>query len=215
MRSFSPTRIVLLARKAQIELARQGYDLLEQKRAALMKEFLRTADDVMQDAEALQQAADSARYALARATAIAGSEAVRSAALAARSELPLQTKMVNVMGVEVPRIEQNGVSRSLLGRGYALSGTSTAIDEAALAFEVEVHTIIQLAQSELRLARLAREIQQTSRRLNALEHVLIPRLQAECDYIQMVLDERERYDNFRLRLVKRRRSRGGVESGDS
>jgi V/A-type H+-transporting ATPase subunit D len=109
------------------------------------------------------------------------------------------------MGVEVPRIEQKPVSRSMLGRGYALTGTSTAIDEAALAFEVEVHMIIQLAESQLRLSRLAQEIQQTSRRLNALEHVLIPRFEAERDYIQMVLDEHERYDNFRLRLAKRRR----------
>jgi V/A-type H+-transporting ATPase subunit D len=96
----------------------------------------------------------------------------------------------------------------MLERGYALTGTSTTIDEVAIAFELEVETIIQLAQSELRLTRLAQEIQQTTRRLNALENVLIPRLQAERDYVQMVLDEHERYDQFRLRLVKRGRARG-------
>lgn len=204
MRTSSPTRMALLSHKAQIELASQGYDLLEQKRAALMKEFLHVADDVMQNAEELQRTADTALRALVRAEVIAGSEVVRSAALAARRELSLNVETVNIMAVEVPRIEQKQVSRSMLGRGYSITGTSTAIDEAALAFEEEVHMIIQLAESQLRLSRLAREIQQTSRRLNALEHVLIPRLEAECDYIQMVLDERERYDNFRLRLAKRR-----------
>ena len=65
------------------------------------------------------------------------------------------------------------------------------------------HVILKLAESELRLKRLAEEIQRTSRRLNTLEHLLIPRLKAELDFIQMALNERERSDHFRLKLVKR------------
>jgi V/A-type H+-transporting ATPase subunit D len=82
-------------------------------------------------------------------------------------------------------------------------GTSITIDEAASAFETEVGAIIQLAESELRLTRLASEIQRTSRRLNALDHLLIPRLEAELEQIQMTLDEHERSDHFRLKLMKR------------
>ena len=82
-------------------------------------------------------------------------------------------------------------------------GTSITIDEAASAFESEVDTIIELAESELRLTRLADEIQRTSRRLNALEHVVIPGLEAELEFIKMSLDERERADHFRLKLTKR------------
>jgi V/A-type H+-transporting ATPase subunit D len=107
------------------------------------------------------------------------------------------------MGVKVPHIEQKGVSRPALGRGYSIVGTSTSIDEAAAAFETQVDVILKLAESELRLKRLAEEIQRTSRRLNALEHLLIPGLEAELDFIQMALDERERSDHFRLMLVKR------------
>jgi V/A-type H+-transporting ATPase subunit D len=193
----------LLARKAQIALASQGRDLLEQKRTALLKEFLRMADTAMERSDALQFSAANARYALARTEAIAGTEAVRSAALASRAEMPLQVTTTRIMGVKVPQIEQKRVSRSMLARGFAITGTSITIDEAASAFESEVEAIIELAEMELRLARLAEEIQRTSRRLNALEHFLIPRLKAECDFIQMVLDERERADHFRLKLVKR------------
>jgi V/A-type H+-transporting ATPase subunit D len=193
----------LLARKAQIALASQGRDLLEQKRTALLKEFLRMADTAMERSDVLQFAATNARHALARAEAIAGTEAVRSAALASRTELPLQVTTTRVMGVKVPHIEQKRVSRSMLNRGYAITSTSTTVDEAASAFESEVEAIIELAEMELRLTRLAEEIQRTSRRLNALEHFLIPRLKAECESIQMVLDERERADHFRLKLVKR------------
>ena len=203
MSTVSVTRMELLARKAQIALASQGRDLLEQKRTALLKEFLRMADTAMERSDALQFSAANARYALARTEAIAGTEAVRSAALASRAELPLQVTTTRIMGVKVPQIEQKRVSRSMLARGFAITGTSITIDEAASAFESEVEAIIELAEMELRLARLAEEIQRTSRRLNALEHFLIPRLKAECDFIQMVLDERERADHFRLKLVKR------------
>lgn len=203
MSTVSVTRMELLARKAQIALASQGRDLLEQKRTALLKEFLRMADTAMERSDVLQFAATNARHALARAEAIAGTEAVRSAALASRTELPLQVTTTRVMGVKVPHIEQKRVSRSMLNRGYAITSTSTTVDEAASAFESEVEAIIELAEMELRLTRLAEEIQRTSRRLNALEHFLIPRLKAECESIQMVLDERERADHFRLKLVKR------------
>ncbi len=203
MRKVSSTRMELLAHKAQIMLAKQGRDLLEQKRTALMEEFFRTADTVMEHSDALQQASDFARQALARAQSIAGPEAVGSAALASRAELPLEMTTANVMGVRVPNIEQKPVSRQASGRGYSIVNTSITIDEAAAAFEAQVSAIILLAESELRLTRLASEIQRTSRRLNALEHLLIPELETEKNFIQMALDERERTDYFRLKLMKR------------
>lgn len=203
MPAVSVTRMELLARKAQLALARQGHDLLEQKRTALMKEFLRMVDTVIVRSEALQNAASVARQALARADAVAGTEEVRAAAIASRDVLSLEVETTSIMGVKVPYIEQKRVTRSALGRGYSIVGTSITIDEAASAFENEVNSIIQLAESELRLTRLAEEIRRTSRRLNALDHLLIPRLEAEMNFIQMALDERERADHFRLKLVKR------------
>ena len=197
----------LLALKAQIALATQGRDLLEQMRSALMKEFLSVADIVMQYSDVLQDAADKANRALARAEADAGTENIRSAAFIAQSELPLNVGSTSVMGVKVPLIEQKQVSRSMLDRGYSVIGTSITIDEAASAFESEVNAILKLAESELRLTRLADEIQRTSRRLNALDHVLIPQFESDRDYIQMMLEERERSDHFRLKLVKRAQER--------
>lgn len=207
MPTVSATRMELLALRAQITLAKLGLELLEQKRTALMKEFMRIADTVMEHSDVLQQAAADARQSLARAEAIAGNEAVMSASMASRTDLPLEVTTVNVMGVKVPHIEQKRVSRPALGRGYSIVGTSITIDEAASAFETEVDAIIQLAESELRLTRLAGEIQRTSRRLNALDHLFIPRVESERDYIQMTLDERERADHFRLKLVKRKLER--------
>nr|MBI2905844.1 V-type ATP synthase subunit D [Chloroflexota bacterium] len=114
------------------------------------------------------------QIALARAGASTGTEAVRSAAMATRGELTLEVRAANVMGVNVPAFDQKRVARSALARGYSLTGTSVTIDEAAAAFEADVDSAIQLAESELRLTRLAAETQRTSRRVNALQYALIP-----------------------------------------
>jgi V/A-type H+-transporting ATPase subunit D len=203
MSNVSVTRMELLARKGQIALASQGRDLLEQKRTALMKEFMRTADIAIEHSDALEASATNASQSLARAEAMAGAESVRAAALASRGGFSLEVTTRSVMGVRVPHIQQKSASRSFLERGYSIVGASTSIDETASAFEREVEAIIQLAETELRLVRLGDEIQRTSRRLNALDHFLIPRLKAERDFIQNALDERERADHFRLKLVKR------------
>ncbi len=203
MENVSPTRMELLAVKGQIALAEQGRDLLKEKRNALMKEFMKIADSVMKDSDELDQVAMDARRSLARAEALDGPEVVHSAAFAAQGELTLSVEGAFVMGVPVPVIEKKSASRALIDRGYSLSGTSVRIDEAAERFEEEVDLLIELAASELRLRRLAEEIRKTSRRVNALEHILIPRLHSRKSYIEMVLEERAREDLFRLKTVKR------------
>lgn len=208
MPKVSTTRKELRKREERIELAQQGQEMLEQKRSALMKELLKVTDVVMTDVRELEKAANAAREALARAEVMAGSESLRSASLIARGRLELEINTVNLMGVRVPEIEQVDVRRSVLARGYSITGTSTSIDEAAAAFEVEVKAILRLAESELRLRRLAKEIHEVSRRVNSLEHIQIPRLKAERDYIEMALQERARDRRFRLKLVKQSLERG-------
>ncbi len=203
MQKVTVTRMELLAKREQIELARQGLEMIKQKRAALLRELMRIAERALIESDALTEAAYIARRALILAETRAGPAAVKSAALAARGELAIEVQTANVMGVKVPAIEQKPVLRSFMDRGYAITGTSVTIDEAAAAFEIEVDSLLKLAESELRLKRLADEIQRTSRRANALEHVIIPRLQSETNFIQLALDERERSDHFRLKLVKR------------
>jgi V/A-type H+-transporting ATPase subunit D len=210
MEQVRATRAELLAKKNQIALARQGRDLLKEKRNALFQELVRTAEQVVRSGEELERDVGRATVALALAEALDGPEAVRSAAFAAQGQLMLEVTGVNIMGVPVPFIERKSVARGPLDRGYSLPSVSSRIDATAEAFEGLLDLIIELADSEMRLRRLAEEIGRTSRRVNALENVLIPRLASQCDYIQMVLEEREREDLFRLKRVKmklKRRSR--------
>lgn len=202
MEQVRPTRAELLAKRKQIALAHQSRELLQQKRAALLKELMRTAEQVVRGSDELEHSVGESVAALALAEAIDGSEAVRSAAFAAGGQVMLEVGVVNVMGVPVPVIEQKSVVRGPLSRGYSLPGVSSRIDGAAEAFENQVDLIIELATSEMRLRRLAEEIGCTTRRVNALDNVLIPRLEQQRDYVEMVLEERAREDLFRLKRIK-------------
>jgi len=187
-------KVELLAKKKQIVLAYQGRDLLKEKRNALLQEFMRTAEQVMRGSDELERNVGESAAALALAEALDGPEAVRSAAFAARAQVTLEVTGVNVMGVPVPLIETKSVARSPLDRGYGLSSVSGRIDAAAQAFETQLDLIIELAASEMRLRRLAEEIGRTTRRVNAMDNVLIPRLEAQRDYIHMVLEERDDHE---------------------
>jgi V/A-type H+/Na+-transporting ATPase subunit D len=202
MEQVRATRAELLAKRKQIALAHQSRELLQEKRTALLKEFMRTAEQVLRSSDELERSVGESVVALAMAEAIDGPEAVRSAAFAAGGQMMLEVNGANIMGVPVPVIEQKSAARGPLGRGYSLPGVSSRIDAVADAFESQVDLIIGLATSEVRLRRLAEEIGRTTRRVNGLDNVLIPRLLDQRDYVEMVLEERAREDLFRLKRVK-------------
>lgn len=206
MEASAPTRMNLLAKKAQRLLAQQGRDLLEQKREALLREFMKNVDLALRDGESLDRLAADAAYALSFAKALDGPEAVRSASLAAVDSAGVRVDAVSVMGVSVPTVRRESPRPSPLERGYSLPATSARIDDVTEAFEAELDLLVELAAVETRLRRLGDEIKATSRRVNALDNVFLPRLDEDMRRIATTLEEREREDVFRLKRVKRRLS---------
>jgi V/A-type H+-transporting ATPase subunit D len=204
---LTATRSELLARKNRLDLARRGRDLLEEKRDQLMTEFRKVADLVLSGEGALETAASAAQRALAEAEAFDGRDRVRSAGTVGALGIPLQARQVHIMGVRIADIEYGPVRRSVGDRGYDLVGSSARIDRAADLFETELELVLELAGRELRLRRLVEEIAGATRRVNALENIVIPRLERENIMIQSVLDERERQDRFRLKRAKKQRQR--------
>jgi V/A-type H+-transporting ATPase subunit D len=202
MEQVKATRAELLAKRIQIGLARQGRDLLKEKRNALLRELMRVAEQVMRGGDELEQRVGQAIKSLAVAEALDGPELVRAAAFAARGQVNLEVTGANIMGVPIPAIERKSVARNPLNRGYSLPTVSSRIDVVAESFETLLDCVIEVADSEMRLRRLAEEIGRTTRRVNALDNILIPRLETERNYIQMVLEEREREDLFRLKRIK-------------
>lgn len=196
------TRTELLAAREELALAIAGRDLLREKREHLLDELRRIADEVVEEADELSRSVAAARAALALAEAIDGPQRVRSAALAAVGELPLVVRAVNVMGVEVAEITHPPVGRPLTRRGYALAAADPRIDVAAASFERVVEVLLHVAAVEARLQRLATEVGRVTRRMNALDVVVIPAMQRRVVRIQAVLDERERQEHFRLKRIK-------------
>lgn len=214
MEQLTATRSELLARRSQLVLARRGRDLLEDKRDQLMREFRKVADLVLAGEGALDRAAGAARRALAYAEAFDGPDGVRSAS-AVGGGIVLEARPVYIMGVRIADIDYQPVRRSVLDRGYGLHGTSARIDLASELFETELELALELAARELRLRRLVAEIASTTRRVNALENIVIPQLERETGVILAVLDERERQDRFRLKRAKAQRARRLTMAGAS
>jgi V/A-type H+/Na+-transporting ATPase subunit D len=201
------TRSELLARREQLELARQGRDLLHEKREQLMEAFQALADRVLAGTGALEAAAAAGRRELAVAEGVRGPEEVGSAALASTGGIRLTSRPATIMGVKIADIEYPPVGRGRAARGYTLAGSDGHLDVAVERLEAELELLLELAVSERRLRRLVDEIAATTRRVNALEYVVVPRLELETAAIQRILDERERQDRFRLKRIKARRGR--------
>lgn len=195
-----PTRIELLKLKKQELLARRGHDLLQEKLDAMVVAFYEHRDAYLAQRRRAIGAYRSALSALVVAEMIAGTDTVDSIALAS-PELPevlLGTRLV--MGVRVPALPPGPFPAH--ERGYAILGTPSVLDTASAKWEEATREIIVLAEKAGTLERLAREIQKTRRRVNALEKILIPRLQSTRKYIEMHLEEREREDQFRRKRIK-------------
>lgn len=206
MEQIAVTRSELLARRGRLGLARRGRDLLEQKRDQLMGEFRAAAERVLFEADSLDRSAAAGRRSLAFAEAADGPEAIRSAGLAARRDLELTARPATVSGVRIAQIEFAPVGRPRLGRGYTLAGSSPHVDRAAEDFEAVVEQTLTLAAEEVRLRRISEEIGKATRRANALERVVIPRLEDEIRMIASQMEERERHDRFRLKRLKDRKA---------
>jgi len=201
--NLSITRNELLQHKRQIELTRAGFNLLDKKRIALLQEILRVQDKVVQNATELEARSSQSRRALAKAEALVGEEGVRAAAMGKKREIKIDLEDSLLMGVHVPRLHVESAEREFYDRDIGITGTSPVIDEAAEAFERNLDALLNLADGEIQLGRLLNELNRTTRRLRALEHIIIPKLQSELRYISNALDERERSEHYSLKLAKK------------
>jgi V/A-type H+-transporting ATPase subunit D len=212
MEQVYATRSELLARRARIKLATQGGELLKERRGALIKEFDRLGASVLESIEVLDREIAGAGQLLGIAIADEGREPLESAALAAEEGIGVTIHTRTVAGVQIVEIEKGEVERARTGRGYSLVATSARIDAVAERFESVLARLLEVAALELSVRRLADEIARTTRRMNALEHVVVPRLEAEQARIALVLEERELEDRVRLRRMRVRGRGAGTPS---
>ena len=139
---------------------------------------------------------------IAIARAVEGEIAVKSAAYALKTEPKVKVGSKSIMGMMVPKVEADVIHVDILNKGYGVISTSPYIEEASVAFEKLLDTIIRAAEIETTMKRLLDEIEKTKRRVNAMEFKLIPELEEAMKFVKFRLEEMDRENTIRLKFLK-------------
>ncbi|MEM1538517.1 MAG: V-type ATP synthase subunit D [Candidatus Nezhaarchaeales archaeon] len=201
-----PTRMELIALKRRRVLAQRGLSLLKEKRDALIMELL----EVLREYGALKAEASKtfvkAFKALINAKMDLGALKLWEYASSSPTTMEVKVRFRNVMGVTVPSFSlSENVSAKL--PPYSLTTGRSSLDEAVKSFKEALSVVVKLAEVEASIRGLADEVRRAKRRVNALEMILIPRLEKSIRYIEAYLDERAREDVFRIKILKSTRAK--------
>ena len=199
----NPTRMELTRLKRKLQTAQRGHKLLKDKRDELMRQFLELVRENKALREKVEKAihASTQRFMLARAGM--QEEALSTAMLAPKQEIQIESGVRNVMSVEVPVFDvKTRTPDQNESFSYGFAFTSLARDDAVQSLSDILPDLLRLAEVEKSCQLMAAEIEKTRRRVNALEHVMIPQTQESIKYITMKLDENERSTQIRLMKVK-------------
>lgn len=199
----NPTRMELTRLKKKLTTAIRGHKLLKDKRDELMRQFL----DLVRENKTLREKVEAGitaankNFVLARAGM--QDEMLNVALMAPKQEVYLDTSSKNVMSVEIPVFNyktKTPDANDIYSYGFAF--TSSDLDDSVKSLADILPDMLRLAECEKSCQLMASEIEKTRRRVNALEHVMIPEMQDNIKYIKMKLDENERSTQIRLMKVK-------------
>ena len=195
-----PTKGNLILAKNSLALSRQGFELMDRKRNILIRELM----DLIGQATDIQKEIDKtfreAYQALQKANIQMGIHEVEAFSETVPIETSIQIKRRSVMGTEIPRVEYEKESRRPV---FEFQGTRMSLDEAKEKFERVKELTIRLAQIENSAYRLATNIKKTQKRANALQNITIPKFMCLTKDIQNALEEKEREEFTRLKVIKR------------
>ena len=198
-----PTKGNLIAAKNSLALARQGYDLMDKKRNILVREMM----DLVDQASTIQTEIDTtfraAYEALQQANIEMGIHMVQDIAKTVPVENTVKIKTRRIMGTEIPLVEYDKEASEGTPI-YAFYSTRVSLDEAQKAFNRVKELTIKLSTIETSAIRLATNIKKTQKRANALKNITIPTYEAIVKNITNALEEKEREEFTRLKVIKER-----------
>jgi len=203
----APTRSNLIRVREALEFAREGYEILDKKREVLTTELIRVAHDASNMQEQIWEHLADAYHALEVARLSMGREHLEWAALSVNETVEVEILPRSIMGVVIPTVEAHGKPPEM---PYGLGDTTVSLDEAVARFRRVIEEVPAFSETMTAVWRLARELQKTQRRVNALEHIFIPRYEETITFIESTLEEREREEIFRLKRLKSQAARPTV-----
>lgn len=195
-----PTKGNLILAKNSLSLARMGYDLMDKKRNILIREMM----DLIDQAKDIQSQIDvtfrEAYAALQIANMESGISYIQSISYTVPEEESIRIKTRSIMGVEIPLVESDPSGQNPT---YAFYTTKESLDKARIAFEKVKDLTIRLSMVENSAYRLAVAIKKTQKRANALKNITIPHYVQLSKDISDALEEKEREEFTRLKVIKR------------
>jgi len=197
---ISATRMEFLKLKNRIRIAKRGHKLLKEKRDELMKNFFRIRKETEQKRAEAENALGTALKSFALAKLSARREEINISLLFPSKACSSKTKIKYVAGLEIPELEISIEDRKT--QNYSLMSTPSELDAAITKAEEALLKSAELANLEAELYALAAEIEKTRRRVNALEHIFIPRLESSAKYIEMRLYEMELENIINIMKIK-------------
>ena len=198
-----PTKGNLMLAKNSLALAHQGYDLMDKKRNILLKELMSLIDEAKDIQEEIDQTFTKAYACLQRANIEHGISKVRELAFILPIEDSIRIQTRSIMGTEIPHVKYDAKQNDLT---YSFSTTRESIDIAREAFREVKALTIKLSMVENAAYRLATNIKKTQKRANALKNITIPMYSNLVYTISNALEEKEREEFTRLKVIKRMKS---------
>lgn len=196
-----PTKGNLILAKNSLALATQGYGLMDKKRNILLRELTNLIDQAKSIQSEINETFTDAYQALQKANIELGIRFVEEIADSIPEEQSIRIKARSIMGTEIPLVEYVPVQREK--PPYSFYSTSDSLDEACLAFEKVKELTARLSMVETSAFRLAESIKKTQKRANALKNITIPSYQALVTEISNALEEKDREEFTRLKVIKR------------
>lgn len=193
----------LTRQKKKLATATRGHKLLKDKRDELMRRFLELVRENKALREKVEAGIKAANQNFVLARAGMSDAVLNTAMLAPKQEVYIELSSKNIMSVDVPVMEvktRTPDANDIYSYGYAF--TSADLDDSVQSLAALLPDMLRLAEVEKSCQLMAEEIEKTRRRVNALEHVMIPDAQQKIKYITMKLDENERSTQIRLMKVK-------------
>ena len=195
-----PTNSNLILAKNSLALARQGFELMDKKRNILIRELMELIDQATDIQSEINETFSSAYLALQKANIELGIYNVEELSHTVPEENSIIIKQRSIMGTEIPLVEFESTSSK---PAYSFYGTKVSLDEAVMKFNKVKELTIRLSMIENSAYRLATNIKKTQKRANALQNITIPNYTALTIEIQNALEEKEREEFTRLKVIKR------------
>ena len=200
-----PTKGNLMRARNSLKLARQGYDLMDKKRNILIRELTAYTEEAREIQEVINEHYRKAYASLQKANMQMGIENVQTIAETLPVDMSIEVKTRSVMGTEIPLVRYDAEQN--LRPAYAFFRTRDSLDEARAAFARVKDLTVRLAQVETAAYRLAANIQKTQKRANALKNITIPHYEELSKTIGAALEEKEREEFTRLKVIKKQKQR--------